>query len=125
MERIDRLIGLFEISSDFKPLLSGQSSGSQKKGSQDDKKQMKWFRQMAEIGYKEYRLLGKVVRKIEEDSEETIDLLRGTGLGGVWIMFNPQAERAACFVHESALYTAKHATRSYLLARLWPHYIDG
>ena len=38
---------------------------------------------MAEIGYKEYRLLGKVVRKIEENSEETIDLLRGTGLGGV------------------------------------------
>lgn len=32
---------------------------------------------------KEYRLLGKVVRKIEEGSQETIDLLRGTGLGGV------------------------------------------
>ena len=125
LERIDRLIGLFEIMSDFRPLPSGQSSGSQKKGSQDDKKQMRQLRQflqgiladiekkntrtfvidatgpnqfstvvllftdylrdqtMAEIGYKEYRLLGKVVRKIEQDSEETIDLLRGTGLGGV------------------------------------------
>jgi hypothetical protein len=38
---------------------------------------------MTEIEHKEYRLLGKVVRKIEEDSGETIDLLRGTGLGGV------------------------------------------
>jgi hypothetical protein len=38
---------------------------------------------MTEIEHKEYRLLGKVVRKIEEDSEETIDLLRGTGLGGI------------------------------------------
>jgi len=125
LERIDRLIGLFEIMSDFSPLPSGQSSGSQRKGSQGDKKQMRQFRQflqgiltdiekkntrtfvidatgpnqfstvvllftdylrdqtMAEIGYKEYRLLGKVVRKIEQDSEETIDLLRGTGLGGV------------------------------------------
>jgi len=125
LERIDRLIGLFEIMSDFRPLPSSQSSGSQKKGSQDDKKQMRQFRHffqgiladiekkntrtfvidatgpsqfptvvllftdylrdqtMAEIGYKEYHLLGKVVRKIEQDSEETIDLLRGTGLGGV------------------------------------------
>jgi hypothetical protein len=125
LERIDRLIGLFEIMSDFSPLPSGQSSGSQRKGSQGDKKQMRQFRQflqgiltdiekkntrtfvidatgpnqfstvvllftdylrdqtMAEIGYKEYRLLGKVVRKIEQDSQETIDLLRGTGLGGV------------------------------------------
>lgn len=38
---------------------------------------------MTEIEHKEYRLLGKVVRKIEKDSEETIDLLRGTGLGGI------------------------------------------
>jgi hypothetical protein len=38
---------------------------------------------MAEIEHKEFRLLGKVVRKIEEGSEETIDLLRGTGLGGI------------------------------------------
>jgi hypothetical protein len=38
---------------------------------------------MTEIEHKEFRLLGKVVRKIEEDSEETIDLLRGTGLGGI------------------------------------------
>lgn len=38
---------------------------------------------MTEIEHKEYRLLGKVVRKIEEDSDETIDLLRGTGLGGI------------------------------------------
>jgi hypothetical protein len=125
LERIDRLIELFEIMSDFSPLPSGQSSGSQRKGSQGDKKQMRQFREflqhiltdiekkntrtfvidatgpnqfstvvllftdylrdqtMAEIGYKEYRLLGKVVRKIEQDSEETIDLLRGTGLGGV------------------------------------------
>jgi hypothetical protein len=37
---------------------------------------------MTEIEHKEYRLLGKVVRKIEEGSDETIDLLRGTGLGG-------------------------------------------
>jgi hypothetical protein len=38
---------------------------------------------MAEIEHKEFRILGKVVRKIEENSEETIDLLRGTGLGGI------------------------------------------
>ena len=38
---------------------------------------------MTEIEHKEYRLLGKVVRKIEEDSGESIDLLRGTGLGGI------------------------------------------
>lgn len=38
---------------------------------------------MTEIEHKEYRLLGKVVRKIEEDSDESIDLLRGTGLGGI------------------------------------------
>jgi len=142
LERIDRLIGLFEIMSDFSPLPSGQSSGSQRKGSQGDKKQMRQFRQflqgiltdiekkntrtfvidatgpnrfstvvllftdylrdqtMAEIGYKEYRLLGKVVRKIEQDSEETIDLLRGTGLGGVgrealeqlWNAFNQMGQ---------------------------------
>lgn len=38
---------------------------------------------MAEVAHKEYRLLGKVVRKIESSSDEGIDLLRGTGLGGV------------------------------------------
>jgi hypothetical protein len=38
---------------------------------------------MTEIAHKEYRLLGKVVRKIEKDSEDSIDLLRGTGLSGV------------------------------------------
>ena len=38
---------------------------------------------MTEIAHKELRVLGKVVRKIENDSEETIDLLRGTGLGGI------------------------------------------
>jgi len=138
LERTDRLIELLEIVSDWRPLPSGQSSGSQKKGSQDDKRQIRQVRQffqgiladiekkntrtfaidaigpsqfptavllftdylrdqtMAEISYKEYRLLDKVVRKIEQDSEETIDLLRGTGLGGVrrevleqlWTTFN-------------------------------------
>lgn len=125
LERIDRLIGLFEIISSFGPLLSRQSSGSHKKSSQNDKKQIKQFRQflqgiladierkntrtfvvnatgssqgstvvllftdylrdqtMAEISYKEYSLLGKVVRNIGQDPGETIDLLRGTGLGGV------------------------------------------
>jgi hypothetical protein len=38
---------------------------------------------MTEIAHKEYRLLGKAVRKIEKESEESIDLLRGTGLGGI------------------------------------------
>jgi len=38
---------------------------------------------MTELENKEYRLLGKVVRKITEDSEERIDLLHGTGLGGI------------------------------------------
>jgi len=38
---------------------------------------------MAELAHKEYRLLGKVVRKIESTSAEGIDLLLGTGLGGV------------------------------------------
>lgn len=37
---------------------------------------------MTEISHKEYRLLGKVVRKIDEGGE-VIDLLRGTGLGGI------------------------------------------
>jgi hypothetical protein len=37
---------------------------------------------MAEITHKEYRLLGKVVRKVAKD-EEGIDLLRGTGMGGI------------------------------------------
>jgi hypothetical protein len=37
---------------------------------------------MSEISHKEYRLLGKVVRKLDSDSPERIELLRGTGLGG-------------------------------------------
>jgi hypothetical protein len=37
---------------------------------------------MTEIAHKEYRLLGKVVRKVEQ-GEEAIDLLCGTGLGGI------------------------------------------
>jgi len=123
LQRIDRLLGLFEVLWDFMPQISSQSPG--KKSSQDDKRQMKQIRQflrgilediearntrvfvidatkpnqfqvvvllftdylrdqtMAELTYKEYRLLGKVVRKIEQDSGETIDLLRGTALGGV------------------------------------------
>ncbi|ABU59736.1 hypothetical protein Rcas_3691 [Roseiflexus castenholzii DSM 13941] len=123
LQRIDRLLGIFEVLSGFIPQVSSQSSG--KKGPQDEKKQMKLFRQflqgiladieakntrvfvidtaepnqfqvvvllfadylrdrtMAEIAYKEYRLLGKVVRKIEQGSDETVDLLRGTALGGV------------------------------------------
>ena len=38
---------------------------------------------MKELSYKEYHLLGKVARKIERESDEAIDLLLGTGLGGV------------------------------------------
>jgi hypothetical protein len=38
---------------------------------------------MIEISHREYRLLGKVVRKIEADSDEFVDLLLGTGLGGI------------------------------------------
>jgi len=38
---------------------------------------------MTEISHKEYRLLGKVVRKIERDSTDSVDLLVGTGLGGI------------------------------------------
>lgn len=38
---------------------------------------------MTEISHKEYRLFGKVVRKIEKETNESIDLLRGTGLGGM------------------------------------------
>lgn len=115
LQRIDRLLGLFEVLPGFTP---------GKKGSKDERR-LKLFRQflhgiladieerntrvfvidptkpnqfqvvvllfadylrdqtMAEIAHKEYRLLGKVVRKIEQDSSETIDLLRGTALGGV------------------------------------------
>lgn len=36
-----------------------------------------------ELSHKEYRLLGKVVRKVEKESSEKIDLLLGTGLGGI------------------------------------------
>lgn len=36
---------------------------------------------MTEINHREYRLLGKVVRKIDKEDGETIDLLRNTGLG--------------------------------------------
>lgn len=38
---------------------------------------------MNEISHKEYRLLGKVVRKVEKNKDEAIDLLLGTGLGGI------------------------------------------
>lgn len=38
---------------------------------------------MTELSNKEYHMLGKVVRKLEEDSEEPIDLLLGTALGGI------------------------------------------
>lgn len=123
LQRVDRLLRLFEVLSGFTPQVYAQPPS--KKGPQDDKKQMKLFRQfiqgvladieakntrvfvvdvagpnqfqavvllfadylrdptMAEIAHKEYRLLGKVVRKVEQDSGETIDLLRGTALGGV------------------------------------------
>ena len=125
LERIDRLIGIFEVVSSPGSISPKQSSGGQGRGSQSSGKQMKQFRQflkgilsdierenmrtfvidasepsqfptvvllftdylrdqtMTEISHKEYRLLGKVVRKIEEDAEEAIDLLRGTGLGGI------------------------------------------
>lgn len=44
---------------------------------------------MAEIAHKEYRLLGKVVRKIDETSGESIELLHGTALGGIGkVQFN-------------------------------------
>jgi hypothetical protein len=39
-------------------------------------------RSMKELSYREFRLLGKVVRNIHE-GDEAIDLLRGTGLGGI------------------------------------------
>lgn len=123
LQRVDRLLELFELSASFMPKVSSQSLG--KKDLQDEKKQIKLFRQflqkvlddieakntrvfvidetksnqfqvsillfkdylrdqtMSEIAYKEYRLLGKVVRKIEQGSDETIDLLRGTALEGV------------------------------------------
>lgn len=123
LQRIDRLMGLFEVLSGFMPLVHNQSSG--KKGLQYEMKQIKQMRgflrkilqdietsntrifivdvtelnqfhvvvlsflnylrdqSTTEISYKEYRLLGKVVHKIEQDSEKTIDLLRGTALGGV------------------------------------------
>jgi len=47
-------------------------------------------RTMTELACKEYRLLGKVVRKIEQGSNDTIDLLRGTPLGGVGRQFLEQ-----------------------------------
>lgn len=123
-ERIDRLIGLFELMSGF-DLASAAKPGAGQKKSLDDKKQMRQIRQfiqgiltdiekentrifvlnadsqkslstvvllfvdylrdqtMAEISHREYRLLGKVVRKVERDAGDAIDLLRGTGLGGV------------------------------------------
>ena len=37
---------------------------------------------MTELAYREFRLLGKVVRHLPSSSE-SIDLLRGTALGGV------------------------------------------
>jgi len=38
---------------------------------------------MLEISSREYRMLGKVVRKIDADSGATVDLLAGTGFGGL------------------------------------------
>lgn len=38
-------------------------------------------RSMTEIAHKEFTLLGKVVRKLDHNSEETVKLLRGTGIG--------------------------------------------
>jgi hypothetical protein len=38
---------------------------------------------MSEISFKEFRLIGKVVRKVEPNSNDSIDLLSGTGLGGI------------------------------------------
>src|SRR5690606_7391895 len=35
-----------------------------------------------EISHKEFRLLGKVVRRLDKGTEEQIDLLSGTGFGG-------------------------------------------
>lgn len=125
LERIDRLIGVFEVLSGLESLSSKQPSGGRRKSLQSDRKQMKQIRQflkgilldierenirifvidstgqvqfptvvllftdylrdqtMTEISHKEYCLLGKVVRKIEGGSGQAIDLLRGTGLGGI------------------------------------------
>ena len=128
LERVDRLVGIFEILAGSGLMSSSQPSGkSSRKGQkgQNDKKLMKQIRQflkgilldierenirtfvvetteqnsfvtvallftnylrdrsMTEINHKEYRLLGKVVRKIEKETDESIDLLRGTGLGGI------------------------------------------
>ncbi|NLG97280.1 MAG: hypothetical protein GX491_07965 [Chloroflexi bacterium] len=38
---------------------------------------------LTEISYKSFTLLGKVVRKVEATSNSEIDLLTGTGLGGI------------------------------------------
>ena len=38
---------------------------------------------MKELSYKEYRMLGKVVRKLDKDETEVINLLIGTGLGSM------------------------------------------
>lgn len=38
---------------------------------------------LIEISHKEYRLLGKVARKLTQNSSESIDLLINTGLGGI------------------------------------------
>lgn len=38
---------------------------------------------MTEIANREYRMLGKIVRKIETGSTDRIDMLAGTGLGGI------------------------------------------
>jgi len=38
---------------------------------------------MKEISYKEFKLLGKVARKLDESDDKSIDLLVGTGFGGI------------------------------------------
>ncbi len=37
---------------------------------------------MSELAHREYRVLGKIVRKLS-DPDESIELLRGTALGGL------------------------------------------
>jgi hypothetical protein len=40
-------------------------------------------RSMTEISYKEFKLLGKVARKVDRQNDKPIDLLVGTGFGGI------------------------------------------
>ena len=125
LERIDRLVGLFEILAGAGLIVSPKASGKPYRSGKNEKKVMKQIRQflkgilsdiergnvrtfviepagqkefvtvallfvdylrdrtMIEISHREYRLLGKVVRKIEKEADESIDLLRGSGLSGI------------------------------------------